>query len=158
MFGLIGAWKFKDAGLKFMPPGTVRIATNSKDEPYEKPLTDTTKREAVFTQMMINPEFQKVIKSVQVQTKLDDSQLKTLITTGKITQNGVNFAMDNTFKVFAYGKCANPSYGLILGSVTRNGQNIGQPNVTGEITKASVDYATRADFIGTNISLLVGQE
>ncbi len=158
MFGLIGAWKFKDAGLKFMPPGTVRIATDSKGGQYEKSLTDTTKREAVFTEMMKNPEFKKVVDSVKGQTKLDDSQLKTLITTGKITQNGVNFAMDNTFKVFAYGKCANPSYGLILGSVTRNGQNIGQPNVTGEITKASEDYASRAHFIDTNISLLVGQE
>ena len=62
--------------------------------------------------------------------------------------------MDATFKAFAYGKCANPSYGLELGAVIRNGKNMGEPNVTGEILRVSEDYATRAKFIDTNISLL----
>ena len=57
MFGLVGAWKFADAGLKFMPPGTVRIATDAEGKSYEKSLTDEVKRAAVYDKMIKNPEF-----------------------------------------------------------------------------------------------------
>jgi hypothetical protein len=154
MFGLVGAWKFADAGFKFMPPGTVRIATDATGKSYEKPLTDETKRAVVYDQMLNNPEFKSTIEQIKKASQLDDAGLKTLVTTGNTEKDGIKFTMDATFKAFAYGKCANPSYGLELGAVVRNGQNIGEPNVTGEILSVSEDYASRVRFIDTSVTLL----
>lgn len=158
MFGLVGAWKFSDAGLKFMPPGTVRVATDDSGKSYEKSLNDTAKRAVVYEQLIINPEFKSTVDKLKTATTLNDSQVKSLVTTGKVEKDGVSYTMDATFKAFAYGKCANPSYGLILGAVIRNGQNIGEPNVTGEILRVSEDYASRARFIDTNVTLLAWAE